>query len=142
MSVHRRPGLKWSAIIVSVAWIVAACWSQIIQPMYEYTEERMNICSGTFAQRFDCKSALLVTKQQQDFYYWLQGLLVMFVPPSLLAVFYTWHMRRLDAKEVEDYIAKKRAAIAKREAQRVAARERYVAEAQKEGRHVFQDLAD
>jgi hypothetical protein len=148
MSVQRRPGLKWSAITISVAWIVFAFWNQIIEPMYEYerrakhTEERMNVCSGTFAQRFDCKSALLVTKQQKDFYFWAQGLLVMFFPPSLLAAFYSWHMRRLEQKEVEEYIAKKRAAIAKREAQRAAARERYVAEAEKDGRHVFQDLAD
>lgn len=46
-------------------------------------ELKMQACSGTFQQRYDCKNQLIVDKGYSDFLLWIGKVIWIFVPPMI-----------------------------------------------------------
>ncbi len=89
--VKRALKFRYLSMAVGVVWIVFMGWSEFYTPGHEtyFAEQRfsrqLEDCRGQkAAQRFDCKSDLLVGAQQSKFYDWTIRVVTVFGPPLFL----------------------------------------------------------
>lgn len=86
-------------ILLSLAWMVAIglfLFRQHTDPELEALrrhqfEQKMNDCRGTFAERYECTSALLRKQSSDKANWWALRLLLLFGPPlGACAAYATW----------------------------------------------------
>lgn len=89
--------LKWSMIVGSVLWIAIAGsfhWEAFIGPQsYEKSSvsDKIDNCEGSFKQRYECKSSLIINDSRETFMDWTWRLAVVFGPPLALGIAWQMH---------------------------------------------------
>jgi hypothetical protein len=130
------PVLKWCAVAVSVLWIAAAGWgelSKISMPedfrstAYKRQAEH---CSGSFANRYECKSSIIIGNDNSAFYDWVLRLAIVFAPPLLLAGLYSKVQQRRERQAEEE---RERRAVA--QLKRIRAEQEEIRRIHAEARH-------
>jgi hypothetical protein len=89
--IQRALRFRYAAMAVGLVWVVFMGWSEFYIPEHEvyFQQQRFNRqleeCRGAkAAQRFDCKSDLLVGAQASKFYDWTERVVIVFAPPLFL----------------------------------------------------------
>jgi len=136
------PMLKWCAVAVSVLWMVAAGWgelSKITLPddfrstSYKREAER---CAGSFANRYECKSSIIIGNDNSTFYDWVLRFAIVFVPPALIAALYSKVQERRERQAEEE---RERRALA--QLKRMRAEQAEIRRQHEEARRAAQEAA-
>lgn len=103
-------------ILFSVAWMVAVGWflfqqhtaPEVKALRQQQFERKMATCQGTFAERYDCTSALLRRQSSDRANWWAIRLLLVFGPPlSASAAYAIWWNTRERRREAERNLSRK-----------------------------------
>lgn len=109
-------------IALGVAWILFAVYDQwlasdaILSTRTTQYERQMESCFGTFKQRYDCKSAIMVAEGQSLFSLWATKAALIGGPPLLMAIVYGFIVGRMQAARQRELEAKRAKAVAERAA--------------------------
>ena len=102
------PVLKSIMIAIAALWIGGMGWFQISGSRDEYgigssAYRRVSeACSGSFANRYGCKSSALISGENQAFIGWSVRLAIIFVPPLGLSIVYGYIRRQREEREAEE----------------------------------------
>jgi hypothetical protein len=97
-----RKILMFVGIVVGLAWFGIVGWSELVEqdPLTAYRDamiqNKINDCSGDLAQRYDCKSAIMLKVQRDKFIFWMGKLLYVFGPLVVLRLLYSFAYNRLE----------------------------------------------
>jgi hypothetical protein len=80
------------ALAVGAVWMAWAVWDQFLTlPADEIAnhssavvQDRMQDCSGTFRQRYECKNLIIVESDRSTFFQMVGRIAIVVVPPLLL----------------------------------------------------------
>jgi hypothetical protein len=95
---------KAAITLVCLSWIAWAVWSQFLSiPTGEIenhsslsVKDRMNDCSGSFKQRYDCKNAIVIETDRETFLNMIERIAIVTVPPLMLVGGWRLLSRRRD----------------------------------------------
>jgi hypothetical protein len=114
--------MKRLLIALSVAWVLFAAYDQwlasdaIISTRTTQFDRQMESCYGTFKQRYDCKSAIMVAEGQNLFALWATKAAIIGLPPLLIAIIYSFVVNQMRARHQRELEAKRAKAVAERAA--------------------------
>lgn len=100
--------LKWGALAVGLLWAIAAGWGELSKielpddfrsPAYKRQAEK---CEGSFARRYECKSAIIINNDNSTFYDWALRLIIVFGPPTLIWGLYNRVQARRERQAEEE----------------------------------------
>ena len=100
--------LKWGALAVGLIWAIAAGWGELSKmelpdnfrsTSYKRQAEK---CEGSFQNRFDCKSAIIINSDNSTFNDWVLRFAIVFGPPVLIWVLYNQVQRRRERQAEEE----------------------------------------
>jgi hypothetical protein len=95
---------KRIAIVVALAWVVGVGWVQFSDVFTDYGlgstsyQRGASECEGSYSSRYDCKSSLLISGENQAFFSWMMKILIVFLPPIGLGRLYAAVRRRHEAE--------------------------------------------
>lgn len=98
-----RRAAKLIVTLLCLAWIGVTGWSQfaalpeseVLNHNSTAVKEKMRECEGSFSQRYDCKSAIVIESGRDTFANMVLRLSIVAVPPSLLAILLALALRRI-----------------------------------------------
>ena len=110
LKAKKRGTIRWTLISVTLVWVILAGLDQFLelgtiefnvgmQQQNEVLQQRLRNCRGTFKERYECKSQILVGSGQQSFYFWITKFGVTFGPALLIYITYNVWMGALDRKD-------------------------------------------
>lgn len=92
-------------IVAATLWLAIAGWLQFGMSdgsrsnRYSSYQTRQQNCSGSFSQRYDCRSSLTISRGRNDFYKWSRKLAIVFMPPLIVGIGWSRYRRRLEKAE-------------------------------------------
>ncbi len=110
--------MKWGAGIAGVIYILVigfdqffggATFSYANSQHEELLQQRLASCRGSFKERYDCKSSILLAEGRDSFNYWSKKYLITFAPP--IFVYVAFHMWLGRVETVEEKLRRERLAI-------------------------------
>ena len=110
--------MKWGAGIAGVIWIFVVGFDQFFGgSTFDYAntvrEEQLQrtlaSCRGTFKERYNCKSSILLAEGRNSLNYWSKKYAISFARPIFLCV--AFHMWLGRVETVEEKLRRKRLAI-------------------------------
>lgn len=111
---------KRIAIALAFVWLAGVGWLQFSEAIGDYglksaTYQRgSSECEGSYANRYDCKSSILIAGENQAFFSWLLKFAIVFLPPIGLGYLYGAVRRRHEADIAQ---AARRRALKRRSAE-------------------------
>ena len=97
--------LKFWAIMVCVAWIAIVGYREIyvretaVGNVYGYAGPAGSSCSGSFTERYECRSGAMINADNALFYSWGKRLAVTFLPPLTVLYLLGKFLRRREEEE-------------------------------------------
>ena len=88
-----KKSVKWGAAGVALLWVFVVGFDQFFGgSTFDYAatakEEQLQrtlaSCRGTFKERYNCKSSILLAQGRDSFNYWSKKYLITFGPPIFL----------------------------------------------------------
>ena len=113
-----KKSVKWGAAGVALLWVFVVGFDQFFGgSTFDYAatakEEQLQrtlaSCRGTFKERYNCKSSILLAQGRDSFNYWSKKYLITFGPPIFLYV--AFHMWLGRVETVEEKLRRDRLAI-------------------------------
>jgi hypothetical protein len=95
---------KRIAIALALAWIAGVGWLQFSDTFTDYGlgstsyQRGASECEGSYSSRYDCKSSILISGENQAFFDWMMKLIIVFLPPIGLGRLYAAVRRRHEAE--------------------------------------------
>lgn len=113
-----KKSVKWGAGVVAIIYMLVvgfdqffggATFSYVTTAREEHLQQTLASCRGTFRERYDCKSSILLAQGRNSFNYWSKKYLISFAPPIFIYVaFHIWLGR---VETVEEKLRRERLAI-------------------------------
>jgi len=103
-------GLFWVkrfAIAISIAWIAGIGWVQFSEAINDFgvssrTYQRgSSECEGSYKSRYDCKSQILISGENDAFMSWLLKFAIVFLPPIGVGFLFGAIRRRYESDVAE-----------------------------------------
>ena len=102
MTRSERTRLKWAISAGGVLWMLLVGWLMITTLPYNAVEnhgtatvrDRMDSCSGTFQERFDCKQRIIIHSGQESFFILSSRFLLVILPPLVATGWLSSYLRR------------------------------------------------
>ena len=109
MSVGGFKILKWSIHVFCLVWIAASAWYIFVRPggpdlqwqAYDRSiDQKVNDCRGSYSERYECKSALILERDSKHFNWWAERVSIV-AGPALLVQAILLFIFKLDARKRE-----------------------------------------
>jgi CheY-like chemotaxis protein len=114
MSVKALRILKWGCYLACLAWIGAATWYIFLrdqppdlawQAFERSIEHKINDCTGSFGERYECKSALVRQEKVALFYWWAERVSIILAPAFGLLTVLFFYFKIIARKTEEKRVA-------------------------------------
>jgi len=116
-----RTVLNWVTTTVCALWMGVTVYSQFfdVDPsQYGFRspelEQKMKNCSGSFEQRYKCKEALIIEKNNDSFLIWISKMALVFGPPAIVLALVRVAIRQREGDPVDEFTPPPPVSIKKR----------------------------
>jgi CheY-like chemotaxis protein len=111
LSVKSLSILRWAIYVLCVAWMGAASWYVYFQPGKEFPDlawsayersmdQKMNDCTGSFSERYECRSTLIRQEKVALFYWWAERVSIVVVPVFVVLTLLYFYLK-YEARKAE-----------------------------------------
>ncbi|MCZ6861168.1 MAG: hypothetical protein O7I42_12995 [Alphaproteobacteria bacterium] len=99
--------VRFWIIALCVAWVGVAGWREFVShgDLFDIrgtaTRSGGSSCSGSFSNRYECRSSRIISIDNAIFVSWAKRIAVVFVPPMALLYLFGKYARRREDQEAE-----------------------------------------